>query len=203
MSKLENRPLLVLDLDETLFHSRSAPDAALGKPSFRLCDGLFHSYRRPHLDHFLDSVADDWTLGVWTSASSDYAAEACSHLFKGLELAFLWSRDRCTPYRPMATDMYSYGGDTFWIKNLAKVKKLGFQLERTLIVDDLPVTAMRNYGNYVRVDPFKGDPEDFILDSLAKYLPRLLSEDNFRTIEKRGWLATVLEEEFTPSLRRR
>ena len=57
-----------------------------------------------------------------------------------------------------------------YVKDLKKVKRLGYRLERVLIADDTPRKVRRHYGNAVYVPPFFGDPEDGTLPRLAGYL---------------------------------
>jgi len=74
-----------------------------------------------------------------------------------------------------------------WRKDLSKIKRLGYALERVLVVDDSPEKLAKHYGNLVRVRPFEGAPEDRELDALGDYLLVLSGSDNVRRIEKRGW----------------
>lgn len=171
------RPLLILDLDETLVHATTQPldiDHA-----FR-CDQYF-IHERPFVREFLIAVADAWDLAVWTSSAPDYAECIRSHLFADVSLVFLWTRERCTG-RFDAESQQRY-----WVKDLRKVKRAGYDLSRVLMVDDLPQALERNYGNLLTVKPFEGDPADAELRSLAPYLVGLACEENLRSIEKRGW----------------
>jgi RNA polymerase II subunit A small phosphatase-like protein len=45
----------------------------------------------------------------------------------------------------------------------------------------------QNYGNAIHIEPFEGDSGDADLPLLLKYLEGLVSVENFRTVEKRGW----------------
>ena len=72
-------------------------------------------------------------------------------------------------------------------KPLAKVRRMGWQLERVLIVDDTPEKCVRNYGNAVHPRPYEGDASDAELPLLASYLRTLKDELNVRSIEKRRW----------------
>lgn len=77
--------------------------------------------------------------------------------------------------------------ETVYIKDLKKVKRLGYSLERILFIDDTPGKMARNYGNAVYVTPFEGDEQDDELERLADYLSTIRNEPNFRWLEKRGW----------------
>ncbi|MNE16564.1 hypothetical protein D3C80_1095130 [compost metagenome] len=48
------------------------------------------------------------------------------------------------------TDKYYY------VKRLSKVKRKGFLLERTLIIDDIAEKSTLNYGNAIQIAEFTG-----------------------------------------------
>ena len=171
--------LLVLDLDETLVF---ATESALTRPADFVACGLYHVYARPHVHHFLVRCGRHFELAVWTSSSEDYAAEIVDHLFPDRAgLRFVWGRERCTLYADLER------GTSHWLKDLKKIAKLGFGLERVLVVDDSPEKLRRNYGNHIAVTPYEGDPADDELLALAAYLQSLRAAGDVRTIEKRGW----------------
>jgi RNA polymerase II subunit A small phosphatase-like protein len=173
-----SRQLLILDIDETLLFASERP---LSRPSdFRV--GPYHVYKRPHVDRFLDVVAARFDLAVWTSSGEDYAAGALAPLFSDLtQLKFVWSRQRCTRrYDPDKQDEY-------WLKDLKKVARLGYSLERVLVIDDSPEKLQRHYGNHIRVSPFVGDPNDAELEQLIPFLEYMSTVENVRLTEKRGW----------------
>ena len=57
-------------------------------------------------------------------------------------------------------DEYGYAHDPWdhrrYLKPLKKVKRMGWRLERMLIVDDTPEKCLRNYGNAIHPLPFEG-----------------------------------------------
>ncbi|HJL00938.1 MAG TPA: HAD family hydrolase [Polyangiaceae bacterium LLY-WYZ-15_(1-7)] len=168
--------LLVLDLDETLLHTRAAP--LDGREPHGVI-GPWVAYRRPHVAAFLDAALDLFEVGVWTSAGAGYAAQAVRWL-EG-ELAFVWSRSRCT------RDFDPEQMEVVHAKPLRKLLRKGWRKEAILAVDDTPAKWRRSYGNLVRVAPFEGDPADDELPALLRYLEELGPAPNVRTIEKRGW----------------
>lgn len=172
------RPLLILDLDETLIFGAETPN---DQPAdFRA--GPFHVYRRPFLAEFLRQAGEWFELAVWTSASAGYAEIVCNNVFSDVtELRFLWSMERCTQRR----DPESF--ETIWLKDLAKVKRLGYSLPQVLIIDDSPEKLSRHYGNLIRVRPYLGDRQDSELLELLPFLSWLRSADDFRRVEKRAW----------------
>lgn len=168
------RKLLILDLDETLIHG--CPGAtgedflAAGIPVFI----------RPGALPFLEKMAKVFTLAVWTSASSDYAADIVARLFPATP-EFLWSRERCVRWFNPEKCV------TEFIKDLKKIRRLGWSLTDIIVVDDSPEKLARNYGNLVRVPAFTGGSDD-ILEPLAAFLLDLANVPDVRKIEKRGWL---------------
>lgn len=175
---MNDQPLLVLDLDETLIHGREIP---LGRdPDFEV-DPYF-IYLRPGVFEFIRAVATRYRLAVWTSSSPAYARDVCAEIFTdATQLEFLWASDRCTPTRIFELDTWCNA------KPLKKLKRLGYDLSRVLAVDDSPEKHRRNYGNLVQVAPYTGEPDDDELAHLSKYLLNLFGEKDFRIVEKKGW----------------
>ncbi len=189
MSRERDRILLVLDLDETLVHASEAP---LDRRADFTVFG-YHVYRRPHLDAFLASVAQSYDLAVWSSASDDYVERIVGEIFGSAALHFVWGRSRATLPRIIHSDDYLYWptDHRHYVKPLAKAKKLGWPLDRILIVDDTPEKCVRNYGNAIYAHPFEGDPADVELPLLAAYLDTLKDCENVRCVEKRRWRSTA------------
>jgi RNA polymerase II subunit A small phosphatase-like protein len=170
--------LLILDLDETLVH---AAEESLGRPHDFVV-GPYAVCRRPHLAEFLAACSACFHLAVWSTASDDYVRAVVGRIVPpGIDLAFAWGRSRCV----RRLDPESF--EEYHLKDLKKVKRVGYRLERVLIADDTPRKVRRHYGNSVYVPPFLGDPEDGTLPRLARYLMSLRDVANVRTLEKRGW----------------
>ena len=169
--------LLILDLDETLIHGAEHPLER--PPDFRV--GPFHIYARPFLKEFLLGASEMFQLAVWSSSTADYAGAISSAILpEGLTWEFAWTREHCVP----RTNFECM--ETQYLKDLKKVKRKGFALERVLVVDDTSHKLARNYGNAIYVAPFEGDPGDRELHWLLDYLTTLQHVPNVR-VEKRGW----------------
>lgn len=168
--------LLVLDLDETLIHATSTP---LDRPPDAHV-APYAVYYRPHLQAFVATILARYRVAVWTTAGQGFAEGVLPHIFPPGALAFAWYHERCTRrYDPES-------GDTYYLKDLAKVRRQGYDLARVLVVDDSPEKHRRNYGNLVAVRPFLGDPHDDELPLLLTYLATIDTQPNVRSIEKRG-----------------
>ena len=170
--------LLILDIDETLiFASEGEIDDS---SDFRISN--FNVWKRPFLDEFLRYCFSKFSVAVWTTSTERFAVNIVDNiLVPSQELEFLWTRERCTRRSFPETQEFEY------IKDLGKVKRKGYDLEQTLMVDNTPRKLMRNYGNLVRIDGFVGDQSDCELERLRYHLDDLIQVSNVRAIEKRGW----------------
>ena len=183
---MSEKPLLVLDLDETIIYSDYSAIPGL----FRFEKYGYHIHARPWLCPFLSDIRYYYDIGLWTAADESYA-EAIADIYVRplLTPIFVWSRKRCALKRDLDRDDRYYTGDGGFnpTKPLRKLKKFGYPLKRTLIVEDDPKKVQQNYGNAIYIKPFEGDIEDDHLKKLAKYLLDLEKEPDFLRIEKRGW----------------
>ena len=184
--------LLILDLDETLIHACAMRLAR--EEDFRLFD--YYVYVRPHVERFLTECAAHFRLAVWSSASDDYVAEVVKRLFpRELTPEFVWGRSRCTfALDRAAVQEFGYldpSNHYNYVKKLHKLKRKGYRLERTLIVDDTPAKCVHNYGNAIYVKEYNGEDGDNELPALSRYLATLKDAANVRAIEKRHWRSVV------------
>jgi len=175
-------PLLILDLDETLIFGTETPLDRY--PDLGV--GSYAVYLRPHLAAFLAAVGPWYRVAVWTSATESYARPIANAIFPcDLPLEFLWCRERCTWCRDPETH------EEYWLKNLRKVKRLGYDLDQVLFVDDEPRKLEQNYGNHIHIQPYRGALHDEELLWLAKYLGRIAFHQNLRSLEKRRWRTEI------------
>jgi RNA polymerase II subunit A small phosphatase-like protein len=181
--------LLILDLDETLIHASATPV----REEFDFHIFQYFVYQRPSLADFLTTCAQHFKLAIWSSASDDYVQAIVERILPpGIHLEFVWGRSRCTPCTTPQLDDYGYynldGPSSYeYAKRLKKVRRRGFSLAQTLIVDDTPAKAQQNYGNAIYIKPYLGSTEDEELIHLLPYLLTLKDAENVRAIEKRHW----------------
>ncbi|PHN04310.1 HAD family hydrolase [Flavilitoribacter nigricans] len=187
--KNEHKTLLILDLDETLIYATSE---TLERPAdFTIAH--YQVYKRPYLDAFLQQIREHFLIAIWSSASDDYVEAITGEILPAnIEPEFIWGRSRGTFSRRPRIDEYGYYVDLYsghyrLTKPLKKVKRLGYDLRRILIVDDSPHKVEQNYGNAVYPTAYTGQPGDKELKFLAPYLLSLKDEPEVRRIEKRGW----------------
>ena len=181
------KALLVLDLDETLIYGTKK--ALIHDADFRV--GVYHVYLRPNCIEFLIEMSNHYKLAIWSSAGYDYVNEISKYFInQNIEFEFTWSRIQATTKRSKFTEInFIESLDThhFYVKKLVKVVKKGFNLKRTLILDDSPHKSSENYGNAIYPTIFIGDPKDNELENLKKYLISIKDVQNYRSLEKRFW----------------
>jgi carboxy-terminal domain RNA polymerase II polypeptide A small phosphatase len=185
----KDKILLILDIDETLIHATSKE---LDIP-FDFMVFKYFVYMRPSLSTFLDYAFSNFNVAFWSSASDDYVFEIVENIVREEQKpVFVWGRSRCTPKRNDLTGNYDYYSDNGfshyqYTKQLKKIKRQGFTLEKTLMVDDTPSKVANSYGNAIYIKEFNGDKEDRELILLMNYLETLKNCQNVRTFEKRLW----------------
>ncbi len=172
------KPLLILDLDETLI--RGVNEALDRAPEMVLSH--YFIYYRPHVREFLAHCGERYTLGLWSSATSNYIAPIAKALWKDLPPPlFVWDRSRCT----VRYDFHK--GEEYFVKDLRKVMANGVDLARMIMVDDeLRKVSLQN-ANALCVRPFLGDTDDAELQHLSKYLDSICGAPDFRKVDKTHW----------------
>jgi RNA polymerase II subunit A small phosphatase-like protein len=189
------KPLLILDLDETLLHAtRKAVEGVEADAQW----AGYNIYLRPHLNSFFQGLLPYYQFAIWSSGSDDYVKVAVRKLLSiKIPFLFIWGRSKCT-YRRSSyfTDDFYYSNEGFYdpykdyeyYKILKKVKKAyQIPLERMLIVDNTPEKLKFNYGNAIYIKDFEGDPKDEELNKLSQYLFKIKDHKNYRSFEKRFW----------------
>jgi TFIIF-interacting CTD phosphatase-like protein len=173
-----DKKLLILDLDETLIFAEEMPLAR--NADFLV--GQFFVYKRQYLQEFIKFCTGNFDVAIWTSSTRNYAAKIVEEIFPNPnELAFFWSRERCTIKYDEELQ------ETYFEKMMSKVRKRGYDLKKVIVVDDSPEKWRNSYGNLVRIKPFFGEIDDNELKRLIIYLERLNSTENIRKTEKRNW----------------
>ncbi|KIG15159.1 hypothetical protein DB30_05859 [Enhygromyxa salina] len=175
--------LLVLDLDETLIHARDRDAPPLPWPPQRQV-ARYGVHLRPGVREFMATVLERFVgVGIWTSASTEYATAMLERIVDRRRLRFIFARDRC------AQIWDADGEQTYWRKDIRELDGFGFDPQGILVVDDKPRGLERSRANLVPVRPFRGDPDDLELWRLRQYLEQLGPLEDVRAVDKRCWWA--------------
>lgn len=212
---------VILDLDETLIHSRLMPFEDL-EHDFIIdpddCGFLCHV--RPGAHEFVGKLLADerFAVGVYTAASAGYAQTVIDELMgdQQSKLTAVLTRERTTTRFSVGRGLQGGGWDvgladpheTYQEKTLRKyLKSAKSQRQRTIALDDSPKAWRQSYGNLLRVPEFlKPEPDDLVLKAAFQVLEVLASKPDVRPIEKRGAIVSFVQRlersphSFDPSL---
>ena len=99
------KPLLILDMNNVLVYRAFAPTQAKEKPESvpfngqaTLLGGKFYTWKRPHLDEFIDHCFNNFTVAVWSSALGRNVNDLVDFVFgeqRKSELLFVWDQSKC------------------------------------------------------------------------------------------------------------
>ncbi|CAH6418376.1 NLI interacting factor phosphatase [uncultured virus] len=170
---------IILDIDGTLI-SEDTPS----------------TLARPHLHEFLKFCFEKFeTVSIWSAAGEDHVKCVSEAILpEGKNWLFVKHSKHCH-----CRYTGGFGGYPLIItqKRLWKVwrskkyRNLGIKKENTLIIDNTPKVCVKNYGNAIYVQTFRGEDSDDELLKLMEYLTAVLYCQNVRKLEKRGWRSIV------------
>lgn len=195
-AKHKGKLTLVLDVDETLIHSRLSPgqdrfrqteerkENTQGCEEFKITleDGeTIWVNKRPGLDKFLQSMSERYECIAYTAALEEYAKPLLDWLDpKGTIFAHRLYRDSC---------LFMRG---YYVKDLQKVNR---NLKRTVLVDNNAFCFLPQLSNGIPISSFYDDPNDNALYVLSTFLQRLDTEKDVRPMLNKSFnLQTLLKE---------
>jgi Dullard-like phosphatase family protein len=150
-----NKPLLILDLDETLIHSDLECKFVAHDIYIETDSGIIPVNIRPNLFEFLDFCVDHFDLVIYTASCSDYADPILDYLEKDKKyFKRRFYREHCILYRNL------------YLKDLSIFNK---PLTQTLIVDNCIFSFAYYLSNGVLITSFYNDAEDLDLLSLVEF----------------------------------
>ncbi|KAK8629264.1 hypothetical protein V6N13_078111 [Hibiscus sabdariffa] len=162
---------LVLDLDETLVHStlEHCDDADFTfTVFFNMKEHTVYVKQRPHLQTFLEKVAEMFEVIIFTASQSIYAEQLLDILDP--DRKFISRR----VYRESC--IFSDGNYT---KDLTV---LGVDLAKVAIIDNFPQVFRLQVNNGIPIKSWFDDPSDCALISLLPFLETLVDVDDVRPI---------------------
>ncbi|KAG0465479.1 hypothetical protein HPP92_019643 [Vanilla planifolia] len=154
------RITIVLDLDETLVHSRVGvpPDRYdfVVHPSIEGLEMTFYVLKRPGVDELLHAASESFEVVIYTAGLKEYASLVIDQLDPGGGMVtHRLYRDSC---------LEEEGG-----KMVKDLSSLGRNLDRVVIVDDNPVSYSLQKENAIPVASFVDDPRDKELVRLMQF----------------------------------
>jgi len=164
---------IILDLDNTIIHSIDYSRVKY-LPKFLDLEyidiGDFITYKRPHLERFLNFLFDNFNVGVYTLGSKDYALDIVWNFIQnvpGRKVDFVLSKEDEIINKSL--EKYRYFNLT---KNLNYIwndlKVYDYYPCNTFIIDDNPYVKMSNIVNTISVKKFEvlTDKNEFAVDCM-------------------------------------
>mmetsp|Transcript_4271 Transcript_4271/g.5375 ORF Transcript_4271/g.5375 Transcript_4271/m.5375 type:complete len:320 (+) Transcript_4271:230-1189(+) len=187
---------VVLDVDETLIHSRltssqsrfrqteERKDNAGSCEEFKIVleDGeTVWVNKRPGLDGFLLEVSQRYEIVAYTAGLEEYAKPLLDWLDpRGVIFRHRLYRDSCLFIRG------------YYVKDLQKLNR---SLNRTVLVDNNAFCFLPQLSNGIPISSFYDDPTDNALHVLNTFLKRLENENDVRPILNKSFnLQNLLKE---------
>lgn len=165
------RPVLVLDMDETMLHTSGDQ---IEDPSYQFTvdyEGetcYIYGRTRPNLNDFLEKMTMLYDIVVFTASRQIYAEKVLDSIDPtGRFFKKRYYRHHCTMIQDHC------------IKNL---EILGYDLAHTIIVDDEPHFPATHQYNIVKINDWIDDPYDSSLMRILPLLRRLAYASDVRDI---------------------
>ncbi len=171
--------VVAIDLDETLVCVTRDP---LARSPNAICRHG-NIYIRPHAFSILASLSASTTVGIWSSAPTQYVNEVLEASgLSAIDLAFVWTGRNCT-FRDYGTGNIYYYKDTNQLRNV-------FTAESVLLVDNSPAKIVGHGSDSIVVTSFTGDDDDELLsvDRFIRCLQATEAEMNFDRFDWRALL---------------
>ncbi|KAL4471612.1 hypothetical protein ABPG74_008505 [Tetrahymena malaccensis] len=150
-----NKHTLVLDLDETLVHFQEIPDEG----------GQF--LIRPHAEIFLQKLSEYYEIVIFTAAIKDYAD---------------FILDVIDTTKAISHRLYRQHTDRNGRCYVKDISKLGRDLSKTLIIDNLPENFCRQPMNGILIQSWYGDSDDRALYDLIPLLIDVTQSKKYRDV---------------------
>ena len=156
-ARQDDKPCLVIDLDDTLIHAgckRMAEDSFPVRVRRRR---VFVNVR-PGAINALKQLSKIYELFIFTASQREYAEPIIDHI---------------APFIPKENRFYSDSCDYcsgYAVKDLNRLRR---PLNRTILIDDVIGSGLRQPKNVVGVEPWNGEQDDCLMQSIL--LPLLTS----------------------------
>jgi len=167
LSNLDGKkPLLIIDLDETLIHSDLECKFSGHDEYLETEGGVIPLNVRPNIYEFLDYCHEHFDMIIFTASCNDYADPIINFLEKDKKyFKARFYREHCIIYR------------SFFLKDISI---FNYPLEKILIIDNCLFSFAHYLTNGVLVTSYYNDDEDIDLLSLIEFFKSCISSSDVR-----------------------
>ncbi|KAJ1502433.1 hypothetical protein HMI54_010212 [Coelomomyces lativittatus] len=170
------KPILVLDLDETLIHSSLVPRRpsdfwieVIQNNDMRTRE-IFWVYKRPGVDQFLRELSRVYQIYIFTAGIKEYASQILDQLDpEGTIFHGRFYRDDCTEIKGQGT----------FAKDLTKISDA---LHRMVLVDNTPTCYSLQPENGIPIKSWYTDLYDGHLHRLREFLTQVSTAPDLRHV---------------------
>ena len=198
----ENKPLLVMDLDETMVSVHSIPSVSCISlpPSHSnefiipLAEETLHVIKRPFLDRFLLEIKKYFNICCFTSAQKEYADRILERIdpeHKIFSYRLYRTDCRIVPFKCREGKGLGNKLKGTLIKDLRTLREIK-ELSQIVIVDDNFMHFGMQMDNGILVSPFYGSSQDKELLFLLDYLIRLTQYTNIQAANTHNMMFSQL-----------
>lgn len=140
----EMRPVLVLDLDETIIYCTQIKPKA---ESFAIRIGRrrFFIQVRPGFNEFFQRVSAKYEIFFFTASKPQYADAIIENIAPSVDANHRFFNDSCTPLQGVVG------------KDLSLINR---PLNRVLLIDDICCSGCINPKNFIKIKPWMGEEND-------------------------------------------
>lgn len=172
------KPLLVLDLDETLVHSLRVPIE--GHDYIHFEEFGYFVHKRPFLHYFLCSVSKYYDIGIWSAGTDEYVQVIVDRIMPDdIEPIFVFGRSMC--------DKRIIDNSIVYVKPLRWLKDFGYKMEKIVIVDDTPEKCVDNFCNAIIPNSYCCNSQDIELLDLFYYLEHVKNSKDLTIFPHYKW----------------
>eukprot|EP01001_Neometanema_parovale_P006391 NODE_2754_length_1349_cov_126.795269_g2616_i0.p1 GENE.NODE_2754_length_1349_cov_126.795269_g2616_i0~~NODE_2754_length_1349_cov_126.795269_g2616_i0.p1 ORF type:complete len:360 (+),score=37.54 NODE_2754_length_1349_cov_126.795269_g2616_i0:78-1157(+) len=159
---------IVLDMDETLLHSKEYPPYRIGVTQdivmlkFPNCAEVLYSIIRPHAREFLRTIGPLCEVVLWTAGEADYASTVMENLDDQRNIDHFIFRD----------------SRWFTLPSYVKaLETLGRDMTRTLLIDNTDFVCAADPNNSIVISDFVGGAADTLLVTLENLIVQMVLSD--------------------------
>ena len=160
----QDKPLLILDLDETLIHSDLEMKFEKHDKYLEISTGVIPLNIRPHIYDFLDYCLEYFEIAIYTASCSDYADPIIDYIEneKGKKyFKYRFYREHCIYYKSL------------FLKDLSI---FGKPMSQIIIIDNCLFSFAHYLDNGVLITSYYEDEEDLDLLSIIEFLKSSILE---------------------------